>query len=375
MSKKAVVIGSGIVGMAVARVLSLKGYDVTVIERNDKAVGASIRNFGMIWPIGQPSGTLYNRAIRSKQIWKEIADSTNLWHNESGSLHTAYSDLENNVLEELYEIFSKEGRPVSYLSKDKITGKFAQVNDAGLIGGLFSEDEMIVDPKNALNILANYLEEFLEVQFIWNAMVTSVEKGKVYIGKEILQADIIFLCTGADFELFYPEIFKQLPITKCKLQMMRFNATDPNFDIGTSICGGLSLIHYNSFKAATSHPVLKKHFELSLPEYIKNGIHVMVSQNSLGELTVGDSHEYSLTHDPFDRVFINQLIQDYLSTFINCKDWQLVETWNGIYPKMTDDRTYFFNQPESGIYILNGLGGAGMTLSFGLAEECLSEIE
>ena len=82
----AIVIGAGIVGLATARSLSLKGYQVTVIERNERAVGASVRNFGMVWPIGQPDGKLYQRAIRSKEIWKDLADSIGLWYDEVGSL-------------------------------------------------------------------------------------------------------------------------------------------------------------------------------------------------------------------------------------------------------------------------------------------------
>ncbi|MCX6299370.1 MAG: FAD-dependent oxidoreductase, partial [Bacteroidetes bacterium] len=88
--KTAIIIGAGIVGLATARSLSLKGYLVTVIERNERAVGASIRNFGMVWPIGQPDGKLYQRAIRSKEIWKDLADSIGLWYDEVGSLHLAH---------------------------------------------------------------------------------------------------------------------------------------------------------------------------------------------------------------------------------------------------------------------------------------------
>ncbi len=70
MSKSANVIGAGIVGLATARALAMRSYHVTVLERTDKAVGASIRNFGMIWPIGQPGGIMYERAMLSKKIWK-----------------------------------------------------------------------------------------------------------------------------------------------------------------------------------------------------------------------------------------------------------------------------------------------------------------
>ena len=59
----------------------------------------------------------------------------------------------------------------------------------------------------------------------------------------------------------------------------------------------------------------------------------MVSQNGEGELTIGDSHEYGLKHDPFDKDFINQMIRDYLSKFAVIKDWKVIQTWNGIYPK------------------------------------------
>jgi glycine/D-amino acid oxidase-like deaminating enzyme len=141
-----------------------------------------------------------------------------------------------------------------------------------------------------------------------------------------------------------------------------------------SVCGGLSLIHYKSFTAAASLPKLKQRYEMEMGEYLKAGIHVMVSQNNRGELTVGDSHEYAKTFEPFDSVHINQLILDYLQTFMHSKQWQLIQTWNGVYPKMTNGETDLFLQPEPGVFIINGLGGAGMTLSFGFAEEVVSTL-
>ncbi len=369
MSKSAIVIGAGIVGLATARALSLKGYKVTVIERTDKAVGASIRNFGMIWPIGQPIGELYNRAVRSKEIWKEAAQYAGINYNECGSLHTAYFKDEWIVLQELYEIFKAEGRNVTLLNPSTISTKYSAVNPVGLIGGLYSDDEMIVDPREAIVKIPQYLAEVLHVQFIWGKAVTRVDTHKVYIGNDSMEADMIFICNGADFETLYPELFSKIGITKCKLQMMRFKSSKPNFDLGVSLCGGLSLIHYASFQAASSLSILKSRYEKEMPDYINNGIHVMVSQNNAGELTVGDSHEYGLTHDPFDRTHINELIISYLKQFVLTDDWQLFQSWNGIYPKMTNGENHLFLNPHNNIYILNGLGGAGMTLSFGLAED------
>lgn len=374
MANKAIVIGAGIVGLATARALSLKGYAVTVIERTDKAVGASIRNFGMVWPIGQPVGELYTRALRSKEIWKETAQYVGINYNECGSLHTAYFTDEWIVLQELYEIFKAEGRNVTLLNPAAIIAKYPAVNPSGLIGGLFSDSEMIVDPRAAIAGIPNYLSEVLQVQFIWGKCITAVASNKVIMGTDSLEADLIFICNGADFETLYPELFSKLDITKCKLQMMRFKSSREHFDLGVSLCGGLSLIHYASFKAASSLSLLKARYEREMPEYLSNGIHVMVSQNNGGELTVGDSHEYGLTHDPFDRTHINELILNYLKQFALTNDWQLFQSWNGIYPKMTNGENHIFLNPANNIYILNGLGGAGMTLSFGLAEEIIEKI-
>ena len=40
-----------------------------------------------------------------------------------------------------------------------------------------------------------------------------------------------------------------------------------------------------------------------------------------------------------DLLFINNLIIDYLHTFANFKDWELIQSWNGIYPKMMNGQT------------------------------------
>ncbi|MCE7061589.1 TIGR03364 family FAD-dependent oxidoreductase [Dyadobacter sp. CY343] len=369
MNKSAIVIGAGIVGLATARALAVRGYQVTVIERSSKAVGASIRNFGMVWPIGQPEGKLYERALHAKSIWKEVLAGAKCWSQEAGSLHMAYHNDEKEVIQQFVEVSGY--RPVSFLNAAETLEKSPAVNGNGLLGSLYSEDEMIVDPREAIAAIPGYLEATFGITFIWNTAISEINFPQAVSGTKSWSADEIYVCSGQDFETLYPEHFSAAPLTKCKLQMLRLEAQPENWRIGPALCGGLSLIHYHGFKAAASLPGLKARYESEYAEHLKWGIHVMASQNGLGEITVGDSHEYALTFDPFDREFINTMILDYLATFARFKSPKVFQTWHGIYPKLTNGKTEIVIRPESGVTIINGLGGNGMTLSFGLCDEVI----
>ncbi len=369
--KTAIVVGAGIVGLAMARSLAERGYSVSVFERDARAVGASIRNFGMIWPIGQTSGQMYERALLSKSIWKSVCHETGLWYGEKGSLHLACNSLELDVISEFCEM-NRNTRPVKMLTPGMATACSEAVNNNELKGALWSGDEMIIDPREAINKLPGYLHEQYGVTFSFNTAISHVEYPVVSSGKNKWRADRIFICSGADFETLYPDVYAAADFTKCKLQMMKLEAQPQDWRTGPSLCGGLSLIHYKSFSAAPSLQKLHDYYRQTLPEYLSLGIHVMVSQNQAGELIIGDSHEYGLVHDPFNRDHISQLILDYLRRFAAFKSWKVIESWNGTYPKRLDGKTDFIFSPADGVTIVNGLGGAGMTLSFGLAEEVVA---
>jgi FAD dependent oxidoreductase TIGR03364 len=259
------------------------------------------------------------------------------------------------------------------LDPAETVAKSQAVNPNGLKGALWSGEEMIIESRVAVGQMASYLADKYAVQFHWNTAISKVGQTKVQAGNQMWQADEIFICSGADFETLYPELFDSTPITKCKLQMMRLVAQPDEWRIGPSLCGGLSMIHYPGFQVAPSLQALRRRYEEQYPEHLKWGIHVMVSQNGNGELTIGDSHEYGLVHDPFDKQSINTLIIDYLHTFADFKSWELLQSWHGIYPKMTNGQTELVLEPEPGITIINGLGGNGMTLSFGLCEQVIGK--
>lgn len=366
MAKIAIVIGAGIAGLATARALAVRGHKVTVIERHAKAVGASIRNFGMIWPIGQPDGYLYERAIASKAIWKQVCNDAGIWYDPVGSLHLAYNNYEQHVIEEFCQL--SPHRPLQILTATDAVLRSPAIVEKDLKAALFSADEMIVDPREAIAVIPVYLEKKYGASFIWNSGVTEIDHPKVWCGKIAYEADVIYVCSGAEFGVLYPEQYAALPVTTCKLQMMRMQSQNNNWRMGPALCGGLSLIHYKSFTASFSVDTLRRYYADTMPEYLELGIHVMVAQNESGQLTIGDSHEYGITHDPFDKIAINEMILQYLGRFAHFPQPNIQETWNGIYVKMTDGSTEVTLQPQSGVTIINALGGAGMTLSFGLCD-------
>jgi FAD dependent oxidoreductase TIGR03364 len=228
---------------------------------------------------------------------------------------------------------------------------------------------MIIESRVAVGQVALYLAEKYDVEYYWNTAISAIDHPIVKSGNQTWQADEIFVCSGADFETLYPELFLQTAITKCKLQMMRLVSQPDEWRIGPALCGGLSMIHYPGFQSAASLAALRKRYEEQFAGHLEWGVHVMVSQNGSGELTIGDSHEYGLVHDPFDKQFINDLITGYLHSFAKFKEWKLLQSWHGIYSKMTDGATELIMEATPGVTIINGLGGNGMTLSFGLCED------
>jgi D-hydroxyproline dehydrogenase subunit beta len=367
-SADVIVVGAGIVGLAMAFHSAKKGKKVVVIERSQQAQGASIRNFGLIWPIGQPGGPLLDRAMRSRSTWLEVAPEAGIWLNENGSLQLAHRQDEWDIINEFYQANSNEGFQVEIVTADKAKQLSPGIKTEGLKGGLLSSTECTVDPREAISKLPGYLEKKYGVEMVFGTAVTQIEKNRVTTAEITWRAEQIFVCSGADFETLFPENFQQSGITKCKLQMMRTGAQPHAWKVGPSLCAGLTLLHYGAFKDCKSLPALQARAQTDMPDLIKWGIHVLVSQNGNGELVLGDSHEYGLSLSPFDREEINQLIMSYLSTFFEAPNMAIMERWHGIYPKLPG-KTEFVARVSDHTTIVNGLSGAGMTLSFGLAEE------
>ena len=127
------IVGAGIVGLAHAYMALRKGLRVVLFEREQYAVGASVRNFGLLWAIGQPPGEHLDRAIRSRKHWQTIMKETGLWLNNNGSLHLAYHDDELSVLQEFVETCGASGYNVQMLSPRQIQKKSEYVQQAGLL--------------------------------------------------------------------------------------------------------------------------------------------------------------------------------------------------------------------------------------------------
>jgi len=362
------VIGAGIVGLATAYAAASKGLKTIVFERNPRAIGASIRNFGLVWPIGQPAGPLLDRAMHSREIWLNISSKGAVQVKQNGSLQLAYHDDELAVLHDFLKNTEGAGYQVKMLTPNEVATHSPATKTEGLKAGLWSGTECTVSPRQAIPQLAQYLEKELNVVFRFGSVITGVEPGALIDFNNTWQAERIFICSGADFETLYPSVYLESGITKCKLQMLRTGPQAADWQLGPSLCAGLTLLHYNSFAHLQSLAPVRERYLLENPDFARFGVHVLVSQNHQGEIILGDSHEYGWDVSPFDNDKINQLILGYLRTFAHFPDEAIAETWHGVYPKLPG-KTDFVKEVDQNVWIVNGLSGAGMTMSFGLASE------
>jgi FAD dependent oxidoreductase TIGR03364 len=358
------VVGAGILGLAHAYALARRGRSVVVFERSPQAAGASVRNFGMIWPIGQPAGRMHAMALRSRDLWVKVLTAARLPYFPTGSLHVVYREDEAAVACEFCEVGRGLGYACEWLDSAGVLARSQAVRPEGLLGAIWSPTEITVDPRVTLAQLPRFLTERFGVQFRWSTAVGAAD---------LTAFDAVIVCTGHDFETLYPEMFRASGATRCKLQMMRTRPQPEGWRLGPALAAGLTLRFYESFQVCRTLAALKERIAAETPEYDRWGIHVLVSQTAGGELTIGDSHEYGAAVDPFDRAEIDHLILRYARGFLQAPTLEIAQHWHGVYAKHPE-LPFVSLSPAPNVRVVTATGGSGMTLSFGLAEETVKEM-
>lgn len=366
------VVGGGIVGLAHAWSAAKRGLSVLLLDRDPQACGASVRNFGMVWPIGQPSGDLYTTAMQSRSLWLELSEAGAVEAESCGSLHLAYRDDELAVLRE----FCAGGtHACELIDSQSVLAKAPFVQCESLLGGLWSSTEIRVNPRQAIPSLLDWLRNNFRVIPMMGRTVVDVSDHFIESSDgSRWRADKIIICSGSDLRTLYPEVLQNAGLRLCKLQMLEATTNTSLPPAAPHIAGGLTLRHYKSFESCRSLDALKQRIERETPELNAYGIHVMASMLPNGRVILGDSHEYNEAISPFDKSVIDDLILRELQLLLDMRMWSITQRWHGIYAKH-EALPVFHVSLDDGIEVFTGTGGAGMTMAFGLAEQAWKKWE
>jgi FAD dependent oxidoreductase TIGR03364 len=367
------IVGAGILGLAHAYAAARRGHSVVVFERNPRASGASVRNFGLLWPIGQPHGAMHQLALRSRAHWLEVLEDARLPYWPEGSLHAVYRDDEADVAREFAEVAPGLGYDCAWLTPAEVSIRSAAVKQQGLIGALWSPSEVTVDPRVTLAALPGYLHERFGVTLRFGSAVRNIDLPMIEGGPERWMVDHVIVCSGDDFETLYPQVYAGAGLTRVKLQMLRTPAQPAEWRLGPALAAGLTLRFYPSFGVCRTLPALRRRIKAEMPEHERWGIHGLVSQTACGELTLGDSHQYGSCIDVFNRDEIDELMIRYISGFLSAPTMSIAQRWYGVYAKHPE-QPYLSLEPAAGVRIVTSPGGAGMTLSFGVAAQTIQDL-
>jgi FAD dependent oxidoreductase TIGR03364 len=361
------IVGAGILGLAHALAASRLGLKTVVIDRDAQANGASIRNFGFVTVTGQERGQHWRRAMRSRDVWQEIAEPAEIDIIHRGTLVVARRPEALAVVDAF--LATEMGEQCGFLSADDLKKRQPELA-RGALGALWSPHEVRVESKTAIPKLAAFLAGHKGIEFRRETAVLSVEPPRLETSRGPIEARAVVVCPGDDLATLFPERIAAYGVDRCKLHMLRL--ADPGFRLSAAVMADLSLARYAGFADLPEAAALKVRVTAELPDAIRNGIHLIVVQSADGSLVVGDSHHYARTPDPFAPDDVDELILDeYKAVFAGQKP-TVSARWTGTYASA--DRTMFADTPSENVRLVVITGGTGASTSFAIAEEVIADL-
>jgi FAD dependent oxidoreductase TIGR03364 len=363
------VVGAGIVGLAHAYAAARLGKRVVVIERNGRANGASIRNFGFVTVTGQMRGETWRRARRSRDVWVEVARSSGIAIEQEGLLLTMRRPEALAVAEAFLKTEMGEG--CKLLDRDALLARQPQVAGTNVQGALWSPHDVRVDSRTAIPQLTEWLRQRWKIDFLFGTAVLEIDVPQVRTSRGRLDAGAAIVCPGDDLVSLFPERIEAYKLTKCRLSMLRLAGHSAR--LPAALMSDLGLLRYRGYGDLPEALPLRRRLESEQAEHLRHGVHLIVVQGADGSLIVGDSHHYDNTPAPFAAAETECLILDELHAATGIGPISVIERWTGVYAS-SPERVMLVDRPSPTTRIVIVTGGNGASTAFAIGEEVVCEL-
>lgn len=364
------IVGAGIVGLGHALAAARRGLKVVVVERDPRACGASIQNFGFVTITGQEPGVTRERALRSRDVWAEVAAQAGIAIVQRGAVAVARRRESRELLAAFAA--SPDGEGCEFHDAVHARRRWPMLA-AGLEGALLSPHELRVEPREAIPKLAAWLAERHGVEFRWGVSIGAVEPGALVHAEGRIEADAIVVAAGAALRALAPALARRTNLRACRLQMMRTVPQPASWRLEHVVMSDLSLVRYGGFARMRPAKALRERLANEVPSALANGVNLIVAQAADGSLVVGDSHHVDEAVEPFASESVDALILDEMDAVLDVPRPGIAEHWLGVYP--VADVAPLLREPIAERALAACVtSGTGMSTAFAIGEETVAEL-
>lgn len=361
-----VVVGAGIVGLAHAYHAVERGLCVAVIERDEHATGASVRNFGHGCITAQ-DGPALDYALAARESWLALAKDAGFWLCEGGTLVVARAEDEQEVVEEFAGL---RGDGVQLLNAGEVHARAGL--DEDVVGGALLPLDIRFNPREAVHAIAKLLAE-RGVQFYYGTTAHAIGAGEVATSRGTIRADNVVVAVGHDVDRHLPELAERREVQRCTLHMLRVR--DPHDrSVEPAVLTGFSMLRYEGFAACPSLPAVRERLQRDHPEAVAAGLNLMFTQLPDGDLTIGDTHSYARTVDPYRAEELDDQVLAATARLLGVQTLTVRERWRGVYASAPEPFLIEIPDGQDGVRVVGVTSGIGMTTALGLAPSVLDDL-
>ncbi len=369
MRGRGVVVGGGIVGTWHAFELVQAGFAVDHLEAEAGPVGASVRNFGLVWVSGRRSGAELEVARRARRRWEEVGSAVaGLGFRANGSLTVATDATERAVMQAFARLPDAAERGITFLEPAEVRTANPEVRGDEVAGALHCVHDGAVEPRRAADALRADLERRAPDRYSFHPARRVVSLGPRSVVDALgtrWEGDIVVVATGAAYDHLPETARHATALRRVRLQMLE-TAPFPG-TVTTSLADADSLRYYPAYEVAPLERLPPQN-----PVAAEHRLQLLLVQRLDGGLTIGDTHAYD---EPFDFALSEDPSEELLrraSRILGGPPPPVRRRWEGVYAQCLDGRVCLREEVEESVWLVTGPGGRGMTCSPAIAADTLA---
>jgi len=360
MNKKydVLIIGSGIIGSAIAYFLSKEKINVGVIEKGNIGEETSSACDGLVFLQSKKPGISLRLSLESIHILKQLQGEfeRDIEYEQKGGLVIINSEVENNVFKQKVKQLQEIGLDVQLLDR-KRTLKIEPFLSKEILGSTYCRFDGSINPialtlafaETAIKSGINFYHSTEIEDFIYeNKHIVGVISNK----QEKFFAEKIVLAAGIYSNKILSKINIQLPIKPRRGQVIVSEPIAPL--LNHAILSGRYL-------AAKLFPEILQ--DLSDP-FNKIGIGLVIEQTKSGNLLIGSTREFVGENKEVTFQGIEYILKHATSIIPSLKDINVIRTFSGLRPYTIDGLPIISKlTPYDNLIVATGHEGDGITLS------------